>query len=200
MVSSNTFFIAGLSALIATSSASAIDGGSLVKRDGSTITVSTTQFNSALTNQGGTTNSAGTFNVSPLATSTSYQFQTVEQTSTFQVASVTPQSTSSNNNNNNNNDGNSGDTSGSSSTSGDIGGGTVVITATAPTSTISMVGVSSSSISSTGSASASASNGLPSLAFGASSNNGAIGALNSVSIMLAMSAIILGTLWGAFMV
>ncbi|EPQ29161.1 uncharacterized protein PFL1_03448 [Pseudozyma flocculosa PF-1] len=54
---------------------------------GSPIFASTTAFNPALTNQGGTTNSAGTFDVSPLATSTSYQFQPASQTTSFAVQS-----------------------------------------------------------------------------------------------------------------
>lgn len=138
----------------------------LYARDGSTITVSTTQFNPALTNQGGTTNSAGTFNVSPLATSTSYEFETVQQTSTFALGSVnTARAT-----------GGGGSGSGGSGGSGGGGGGssanfggTIVVTATAPTSTVAGTQSGGSSGVQT------ASNGLPSLALSSSDTNGAVG-------------------------
>ncbi|GAK65182.1 uncharacterized protein PAN0_008d3399 [Moesziomyces antarcticus] len=135
-----------------------------VRGDGSTITVSTTQFNPAITNQGGTTNAAGTFNVSPLATSMSYEFQTLQQTSTFVPGAVNTQAAQGGGGNSG---GNGGSGSGSGN-SGNIGGGTVVVTATAPTSTVNMGSTSGAG----GSSVATASNGLPSLALG--STNAAV--------------------------
>ena len=98
----STFAPALLVALIAPSAS--VLGQQSVSRDfkelpGSPILASTTQFNPALTNQGGTTNSAGTFDVSQLATSTSLVFQPASQTSSFVVSSpnvANPQATGGN--------------------------------------------------------------------------------------------------------
>lgn len=154
-----------------------------VRGDGSTITVSTTQFNPAITNQGGTTNAAGTFNVSPLATSTSYEFQTLQQTSTFVPGAINTQAAQGGG-------GNSGGDSGSGSasgSSGNIGGGTVVVTATAPTSTVNM----GTSAGSSGSSVATASNGLPSLALGSTN---AAAQPQTIAVWPAMVAVLGATL------
>ncbi|SPO26889.1 uncharacterized protein UTRI_10352_B [Ustilago trichophora] len=144
------------------------------KRDGSTITVSTTAFNPALTNQGGTTNAAGTFNVSPLATSTSYQFQTLQQTSTFQVGPANTQAPSSGGSAGaNEGNGNASASGGGGINGGNVGGGTVVVTATAPTSTVNMASGGSSRTDASGSGVVTASNGLPSLALGSQNTNAA---------------------------
>ncbi|CBQ72851.1 conserved hypothetical protein [Sporisorium reilianum SRZ2] len=167
--------------------------GRVERRDGSTITVSTTQFNPALTNQGGTTNAAGTFNVSPLATSTSYMFQTLSQTSTFALGPVNTQAASSGNSGSGNsgNSGNSG-----SGNSGNVGGGTIVVTATAPTSTVNRVSTGGGVASSTGVATAS--NGLPSLALGAT--NAAVGSGVDRAVYAGLVAVGVGAVLGALVV
>lgn len=169
----------------------------LYQRDGSTITVSTTQFNPALTNQGGTTNSAGTFNVSPLATSTSYEFETVQQTSTFVVGSVnTARATGGGSGSGS---GGSGSGSGGGSGGGNSAnfGGTIVVTATAPTSTVA----NTQGASTGGSSVQTGSNGLPSLALSSSDTNGAhriAGADRAV--VAALGAMVLTTVFGALVV
>lgn len=176
--------------------AAAVGATGMERRDGSTITVSTTQFNPQETNQGGTTNSAGTFNVSPLATSSSYQFQTLSQTSTFALsaggAANTQSPSSGNSGSGSGGSGNSG-----SGSSGNIGGGTIVVTATAPTSTVNMFSTGASRASSTGVVTAS--NGLPSLALGAS--NGALANAGAdKAVYAAVAAVALGALYGALVV
>ncbi|KAJ1036886.1 hypothetical protein NDA11_007801 [Ustilago hordei] len=152
----------------------------LDRRDGSRIMLSTTQFDPAITKQGGTTNAAGTFNVSPLAISTSYQFQTLSQTSTFQVGPVATAA--------------SGGSGGSGGLGGEsAGGGTVVVTATAPTTTLAMP-------PNTGSwratQVATATNRLPSLALG-STNNAVSMPADSRAICLATVALLAASMIGA---
>lgn len=175
---------------------------SLHRRDGSTITVQTTQFNPAIQNQGGTTNAAGTFNVSPLATSTSYQFQTLQQTSTFQLGPVNIQAANpANAGSGGTIDSGSGSGSGSgSSANGDVGGGTIVVTATAPTSTVNQISSAAAGTSSTGVATAS--NGLPSLALGASSSGGmrARAMVNEKGVWSASLAMLVTAMCAAFVV
>lgn len=200
MVSSKALAGALLVLAAATSSHAALE-----RRDGSTITVSTTAFNPAETNQGGTTNSAGTFNVSPLATSSSYVFQSLSQTSTFSLGSNPTGSSSNPNNNGSGGSGGSGSGSGNSGNSGGNSGGnnngasTVVVTATAATtSTVSMAtNTGFSSGTNTGSGTGSASSGQPSLALGLS--NGAMGGDNK-AVMGALAALALATAWGVVMV
>ncbi|KAN0060300.1 hypothetical protein ACQY0O_007629 [Thecaphora frezii] len=73
--------------LATTTSTLALAPGRFHEFPGSPILASTPAPDPAITNQGGTTNAAGTFDVSPLATSTSYVFQSARQTSTFTVSS-----------------------------------------------------------------------------------------------------------------
>ncbi|KAJ1021959.1 hypothetical protein NDA18_005196 [Ustilago nuda] len=146
----------------------------LHRREGSRIMLSTTQFDPAITKQGGTTNAAGTFNVSPLATSTSYQFQTLSQTSTFQVGPVATAA--------------SGGSGGESA-----GGGTVVVTATAPTTTLA-VPLNTGSWRAT--QVATATNRLPSLALG-STNNAVSMPADSRAICLATVALLAASMIGA---
>lgn len=187
------------SAVLLLVSAAAVAASGLDRRDGSTITVSTTQFNPAETNQGGTTNSAGTFNVSPLATSSSYQFQTLSQTSTFSLGAVNTGSPSSGNSGGSGGgSGGSGGGSGSGG-SGNIGGGTVVVTATASTRTVNSGG--GASATNTGSASASGGgNGQPTLALGASSASNAGSRSIDVAGYAAVAAVLVSCVWGAFVV
>ncbi|SPC67654.1 uncharacterized protein UHOD_08474 [Ustilago sp. UG-2017b] len=161
----------------------------LERRDGSTIMVSTTQFDPAITNQGGTTNAAGTFNVSPLATSTSYQFQTLSQTSTFQVGPVATAASGGSGGDS----GNSGSGGGGGGGGESAGGGTVVVTATAPTITLAMP-------PNTGSWRATqvttATNRLPSLALG-STNNAVSMPADTRAICLATVAVLAAAMIGA---
>ncbi|KAJ1018001.1 hypothetical protein NDA13_006609 [Ustilago tritici] len=158
-------------------------------RDGSTIMVSTTQFDAAITNQGGTTNAAGTFNVSPLATSTSYQFQTLSQTSTFQVGPVATAASGGS--------GGSGGDSGNSGSGGggggSAGGGTVVVTATASTTTLA---IPPNTGSWRATQVATATNHLPSLALG-STNNAVSMPADTKVICLATAAVLAVTMIGA---
>ena len=175
--------------------AAVVAAGGLDRRDGSTITVSTTQFNPAITNQGGTTNAAGTFNVSPLATSTSYQFQTLSQTSTFVIGPVNTQSPSNNGGSSGGSGSGNGGGSGSGG-SGNVGGGTVVVTATAPTSTVQMGGSTSSSASGTGSAASSG----PSLALGATNGVARMASSNQAILVTSAAMVLLATVYGAFVI
>lgn len=164
------------------------------RRDGSTITASTTQFNPDITNQGGTTNAAGTFNVSPLATSTSYQFQTLSQTSTFQIGPVATQAPS-NNGGSTSGDAGSNSTDSAGGINGNVGAGTVVVTATAPTSTVNMQTANSTSTS------ASASGSTAGIALGSNAVNAAssagYGAHAIGSTLLATTAVLIATVFGA---
>lgn len=136
------------------------------RRDGSTITVETTQFNPAQTNQGGTTNLAGTFNVSPLATSTSYAFQTVQQTSTFAVNGAAPTAASSGNSGSSNNSGSSGGSDGSANSDG-----VVVVTSTADTTmTVGQPTTTAQQASASAATNNNNNGGLPTLALGTSQN------------------------------
>lgn len=187
---------------VASSSTTVVAAGGMERRDGSTITVSTTQFNPALTNQGGTTNAAGTFNVSPLATSTSYQFETLQQTSTFQIGPVNTQAPNSGSGNNNNGGSAGSGGSGGNINSGNVGGGTVVVTATAPTSTVNMV---SNTAGNTASGTASSGSGGPTLALGVQNSNVAAATFGDSTkhrTMLALSstAVLLATFFGALII
>ncbi|EST04876.1 hypothetical protein PSEUBRA_006199 [Kalmanozyma brasiliensis GHG001] len=168
----------------------------LYQRDGSTITVSTTQFNPALTNQGGTTNSAGTFNVSPLATSTSYEFETVQQTSTFAVGSVNTARATGGSGSGSGSGGSGSGSGGSGGGSSANFGGTIVVTATAPTSTVANTqGASGGSSVQTGS------NGLPSLALSNSESNAAPRMVGGEkAVVAALGAMVLTTVFGALVV
>lgn len=177
--------------------ASALLFAASVLADGSTITVSTTQFNPAETNQGGTTNSAGTFNVSPLATSSSYQFQTLSQTSTFVPGSVQTRSAQ----------GGGGGGSGSGSgNSGNGSGGTIFVTSTASqTSTVNGFGSGSSSSNNgagigTSTGVATASNGLPSLSFGTVNAATAGKGLEGIKLAVGAAAVLVATMYGAFVI
>ncbi|PWY97093.1 hypothetical protein BCV70DRAFT_69165 [Testicularia cyperi] len=162
------------------------------KRDGSTITVSTTQFNPAITNQGGTTNAAGTFNVSPLATSSSYQFQTVVQTSTFQLsgAAATQTPASGSNSGSGSGSGSSGSGSGSDGGSGS-GDSVVIVTATAPTMTVGGAGASETAVPGTTVDANSNQSALPTLALGA--QNAALASMSTPASFLFSLAALLST-------
>ncbi|SAM83149.1 uncharacterized protein UBRO_08474 [Ustilago bromivora] len=163
----------------------------LERRDGSTIMVSTTQFDPAITNQGGTTNAAGTFNVSPLATSTSYQFQTLSQTSTFQVGPVATAASGGSGGDS----GNSGSGGGGGGGGESAGGGTVVVTAIASTTTLAMP-PNTESASWRATQVATATNRLPSLALG-STNNAVSMPADTRVICLATAAVLAAAMIGA---